>query len=296
MWKNFIFINLGFLIYIIIVFYYSKLNEIKKEWPKYRCNPTYMFLADDIQENFTYCVQTVQTNFIGNLLQPLEFVTSSLSGMMGGFVTEIDSMRGMINKMRNFTSVNTTNIYGIFINLIIQFQKITIGIKDTFQKLLGVLVTVVNIVRGLLMTFESGWNGPPGKTVRSVASFVCFHPDTKIKLKNGQIFQMKDIPLGAELEDNGKVISVMKIDNISNQPFYKIKDGVNGEFIYVTGSHFIYDKKQNKFVQVKNFAGSKIQYDIKSDWVSCLITTSKHISIGEQLFWDWEDDELTCNN
>ena len=296
MWKNFIFINLGFLIYIIIVFYYSKLNEIKKEWPKYRCNPTYMFLADDIQENFTYCVQTVQTNFIGNLLQPLEFVTSSLSGMMGGFVTEIESIRGMINKMRDFTSVNTTNIYGIFINLIIQFQKITIGIKDTFQKLLGVLVTVVNIVSGLLLTFQSGWNGPPGQTVRTVASFVCFHPDTKIKLKNGQIFQMKDIPLGAELEDNGKVISVMKIDNMSNQPFYKIKGGVNGEFIYVTGSHFIYDKKHNKFIEVKNFSGSKIQYDIKSDWFSCLITTSKHISIGEQLFWDWEDDELTCNN
>ena len=77
------------------------------------------------------------------------------------------------------------------------------------------------------------------------------------------------------------------------QPFYKIKGGVNGEFIYVTGSHFIYDKKQNKFIEVKNFSGSKIQYDIKSDWFSCLITTNRRIKIGKHIFWDWEDDELT---
>jgi hypothetical protein len=98
-WTNFIFINLGFIIYIIIVFYYSQVNDIKKNWPKYRCNPSYMFLADDIQENFTYCVQNIQTNFIGHLLQPLEYITSSISGLMSGFVTEINSVRGMIDKI-----------------------------------------------------------------------------------------------------------------------------------------------------------------------------------------------------
>ena len=33
---------------------------------------------------------------------------------------------------------------------IIQFQKITIGIKDSFGKLLGMLITILNIVNGLL--------------------------------------------------------------------------------------------------------------------------------------------------
>ena len=292
-WLNFLYVNLGFIIYVIIVFYYSKINEIKKNWPKYRCNPSYMFLADDIQENFTYCIQNVQTNFMGNLLQPLEFVTSSLSGMMGGFVTEMDSMRSMISKMRDFTGSSTTSIYGIFINLIIQFQKITIGIKDTFQKLVGILITIVNIVTGLMLTFESGWKGPPGQMVRTLGGLACFHPYTKIKLKNGNFVLMKDIPLGAELEDGGKVFSVMKLDNISKEPFYKIKGGIDGDYIYVTGSHFIYDKTQDIFVKAKDFIGSEIDYDIKSDWFSCLITSSQHIPIGEQLFWDWEDDILT---
>ena len=289
----FLFVNLGFLIYVILVFYYSQLNDIKKQWPKYRCNPTYMLLADDIQENFTYCVQTVQTNFIGHLLQPLEFTTSSLSGMMGGFMDEINSIRGMISKMRDFTSSSTKGIYSIFINLIIQFQKITIGIKDTFQKLLGILVTIVNIIRGLMLTTESGWAGPPGQMVRSLGGLACFHPETKIKLKDGSVYSMKNLPLGAELSDGGKVFSVMKIDNCSKHPFYKIKGGVDGNPIYVTGNHFVYDSNQKAFIKVKDFSEAVIENDVKSDWFSCLITSSQHIPIGEQLFWDWEDDELT---
>ena len=289
----FLFVNLGFLIYILLVFYYSQLNNIKKEWPKYRCNPTYMLLADDIQANFTYCVQTVQTNFIGHLLQPLETVSSSLTGMMGGFTDEINSIRGMISKMRNFTSSTTTGIYSIFINLIIEFQKITIGIKDTFQKLVGILITVVNIISGLMLTSESAWNGPPGKMVRTLGGLACFHPNTKIKLKNGSVCLMKNLALGAELSDGGKVFSVMKIDNINNEPFYKIKGGVNGRPIYVTVNHFVYDKEQKAFIKVKDFSEAEIENDVKSTWFSCLITSSQHIPIGEQLFWDWEDDELT---
>jgi hypothetical protein len=121
---------------------------------------------------------------------------------------------------------------------------------------------------------------------------VCFHPDTKIKLKNGEVYPMKDLPLGAELEDGGKIFAVLKIDNSKKDQLYKIKDGVNGEDIYVTGKHFIFDKKQNKFIYVEDYEGAEKQDKIASDWFSCLITTSRQIPIEGHIFWDWEDDEL----
>ncbi len=52
-WVNFLYVNIAFAIYIAGVFYYSQLAEIKANWPLYRCNPMYMLLADDIEENFT---------------------------------------------------------------------------------------------------------------------------------------------------------------------------------------------------------------------------------------------------
>jgi hypothetical protein len=75
-WVNFVYVNLAFALYIAGVFYYSQLAEIKAQWPLYRCNPIYMPLADDVQSNFVYCIQSMQTNFMGYLLEPLTFLTS----------------------------------------------------------------------------------------------------------------------------------------------------------------------------------------------------------------------------
>ena len=104
---------------------------------------------------------------------------------------------------------------------------------------------------------------------------------------------MKDLPLGAELEDGAKIFAVLKIDNSNKDPLYKIKGGVNGEDIYVTGKHFILDKKQDKFIYVENYEGAVKQDEVVNDWFSCLITTNRRIVIEDHIFWDWEDDELT---
>ena len=156
------------------------------------------------------------------------------------------------------------------------------------SQLLGGRSGVTNIISGLMLTFESGWNGPPGKMVRTLGG-LCFHPNTKIKLKNGSVYLMKNLPLGAELSDGGKVFSVMKIDNVNNEPFYKIKGGVNGRPIYVTGSHFVYDSNKKTFIKVKDFSEAELVNDVKSNWFSCLITSDHKIQIGDEMFWDWED-------
>ena len=47
-WIYFIYINLAFGLYMAGVFYFNQLEEIKANWPLYRCNPMYMPLADDV--------------------------------------------------------------------------------------------------------------------------------------------------------------------------------------------------------------------------------------------------------
>jgi hypothetical protein len=136
---------------------------------------------------------------------------------------------------------------------------------------------------------NSTWKGPPGQLVKAIGS--CFHPETKIKVKGGEIFAMKDLPLGVELEDGGKVFSVLKVDNPNKDPLYKINNDL--EPIYVTGEHFILDPTTNNFIQVKDYKDAELQTVVHSDWFSCLITTNRRIPIGKHIFWDWEDDELT---
>jgi hypothetical protein len=118
----------------------------------------------------------------------------------------------------------------------------------------------------------------------------CFHPNTLVALKNGEIKPMKELDLGDVLINGSIVESVMKINNKSDSiPFYVIKGaGVNNEDIYVTGTHFVYDKNSEKFIQIAEYAEAELT-NVKTDWFSCLITSDHKIPIGNEIFWDWDD-------
>jgi hypothetical protein len=247
-----------------------------------------MPLSDNIEQDFTYCVQNMQGNFMGYLLEPITFLTGSMNNVLGNFLTEINSVRAMFNKIRVFISSIIQSVFGVFLNLVIEFQRITISIKDLIGKTIGIMVTLLYVMDGSVKTMNSTWNGPPGQLVRALGK--CFLPDTKIKLQNGMIKAMKEIDLGDILENGSVVESTLKIDNKREKvPLYIIKNtGINGEDIYVTGSHLIYDKDQDKFIEVKNYSGANIS-NVETEWFSCLITSDHKISIGKEIFWDWED-------
>lgn len=286
-WINFLYVNIAFAIYIAGVFYFNQLAQIKANWPVYRCNPMYMFLADDIEENFTYCIQSMQTNFMGYLLAPLTYITGTLGSQLGGFMNDIQNIRAMFNKIRTFFSSIIQSVFGVFLNLVIEFQRITIGIKDLIGKTIGIMVSLMYVMDGSIKTMNSTWNGPPGQLVRALGK--CFHPNTKIKLKNGETKNMKDIDLGDILEDGSIVESVLKIDNKKNPiNFYSIPNGINGENILVTGSHLVFDKSSNEFIKVENYKIAR-PTNITHDWFSCLITDTHTIQINKETFWDWED-------
>jgi hypothetical protein len=293
-WFNFVFVNVLFVTYIAGVFYYGQIAEIKAQWPLYRCNPLYMPLAENIQQNFVYCIQSMQTNFMGYLLEPLTFLTSSIAYVMSDFMDAINMVRAMFSKIRGFIVSIIQTVFGVVLNLVIEFQKITISIKDLIGKTIGIMTTLMYIIDGSILTMQSAWNGPPGQMVQAIGK--CFYPHTTIKLLNGETKTMNNISLGDILENGAVVEAVMKIDNSKQKiPLYVInKAGVNDENIYVTGSHLVFDKKINKFIKVENYSNATIS-KVETDWFSCLITSNHNIQIGSQLFWDWEDHYIKLN-
>jgi len=247
-----------------------------------------MPLSDNVEKDFIYCIQNTQSNFMGYLLQPITYITSSLTGTLSSFTNEINMVRAMFNKIRTFSVSIIQSVFGVFLNLVIEFQRITIGIKDIMGKTIGIIVTLMYVIDGSVKTMNSAWNGPPGQMVRTLGK--CFHPNTKLKLKDGTIVEIKDIHLGAVLENGSIVESTMKIDNTKDKiPFYIIKgNGVDNEDIYVTGSHLVYNTKKKQYIRVENYEKAE-KCDIQTDWFSCLITNDHNIQIGNEIFWDWED-------
>jgi hypothetical protein len=288
-WVNFIYVNLGFIAQVLVMYYLTALIEIKKNWPEYRCNPIYMPLSDDIEADFTYCVQNTQINMMGYLLQPLTYLISSISSIGAEFNDNLNGVRNMFSGVRTFIGNIVENVFGVFSNIVIEFQVITIGIKDMVGKFIAILVTFMYMLEGSNLTMQSAWNGPQGQMVQAL----CFHPETQIELNNNKICTMKELKLGNLLKNNSKIHGIINIDNTDKkEPLYAILNEVNNTTIYVTGSHYIWDKYSNTFVKVKNYKDAVIENDKKTDWYSCLITSNNKITIGEHIFWDWEDDCL----
>ena len=287
-WLKFLYINVAFIAYVGAIYYFIALKDIKENWPLYRCNPMYMPLSENPQEDFTYCIQNMQSDYMGYLLQPITYITSALTASMGNFANELNMVRAMFHKIRTFFSSIVQNIFGVFLNLVIEFQRITIGIKDLIGKTIGIMTVLLYTLDGSIKTMNSTWNGPPGQLVRALGK--CFHPETLIRLKNGDIVYIKDLSLGDVLEDGSIVEATMKIDNKRDPVnFFTIPNaGIDNKHIYVTGSHLILDKKSGKFIPVYEYHLAETSTKT-CDWFSCLITSTHRIPIGKEIFWDWED-------
>jgi hypothetical protein len=286
-----LFVIIGFITITLTMFLFVSINEIKANWANYRCNPMYMPLSDNIEKDFVFCIQNMQTNYMGYLLQPLTYITSTLSTLADQFVGNIDAIRTVLSNVRTFATTILTGIFSVLMSIVVSYQKLIISIKDLAGKLIGSMVSLMYIMYGSMLTMKSTWNGPPGKMVRAL----CFHPETKIKLKNGDVRLMKDLDLGDVLENDVKILSIMKMNNLENQnKLYKFeKMGVDGDDIYVTGKHMVFSEEKQKFIYVDEDPRAIEQNEVSSGWFSCLITSNHHIPIGKLVFWDWEDDDIS---
>ena len=287
-----------FFIFLIIMFWsiiLSNITNIKKEWPEYRCSPLIIpfasYFGEDVQKNFVYCIQNMQSGFMGHLLKPLHYSLGLMTATSGSLIGSVNDIRKYIAKIRGLISSITKDIFGVFYGIMIEFERIIIKTKDMFERTIAILVVQLYPLSGTMMTGQSVWRGPPGEIMRAL----CFHPDTLVKLKDEKVKKMKEIELNDELYQGGSVIATMNISNITNngkqkESFYKISGGENNEPIYVTGDHLIYDTHNRKFIKIKNHIDSVVKPNLKSDKLSCLITSTNTISIGRRLFHDWEDN------
>ena len=270
------------------------IKNIKNNWPLYRCSPMVIPFANvfghDTGDNFTYCVQNIQSSYMGELLKPVFYGLSNMSSITKNITDSTQAARGEFNKIRTFVSSIITSIMGVFLNLLIVVQKIIIIFKDTVGKVLGIVTTALFFLSTLVQTTQSIVDGPPGQLVLAL----CFHPDTLVKKYNNKIIKMKHLKSGDKLSDGQIIHATMNINNLDKhdnyiEEMYTIPNGERNENIVVSGSHLIFNNESKKFIQVKNHKLAR-PYPINCKKLSCLITSNHIIPLGKNIFHDWEDN------
>ena len=290
--------------YIFIIFIILNLvnvigigiENINKNWPLYRCNPIIMpfvsLFGHDVNDNFTYCIQNTQSNFIDHLLIPTHYKAEQSANLHKQNLKSTNASRKMVSNIRSTTGGILNSIMRYFSSIIIEIQRITDTIKDLFAKQGAAVLTLLYILDGSIMTMESTWHGPPGQMVRAL----CFHPNTYIKTSKNKIVKMKDIKSGQKLKNGQTVVATMKIHNLDEkgnyiENLYSIPSGEKNKPILVTGSHLIFDNTINNFIHVKNSKNSVLT-NIKTTDLVCLVTSNHVIPLGTNIFHDWEDNQF----
>ena len=118
-------------------------------------------------------------------LEPIEYVLSMVGQLGEWILGRLNLIREFFNMFRKFLSTMVGDIYGMFVNVLIQVQGLVIKLKDTVMKLVGILMTFMYLIQGAMMTGQSINKGPIGSTLRQYAF-------TKILVtKNGTTVLMK---------------------------------------------------------------------------------------------------------
>jgi hypothetical protein len=270
------------------------MQRIKDNWPVYRCQPLIMPFASifghNTSKNFSFCIQNIQSSFMDDLLKPVSFNIGILGGITSDLTDSLNGVRGFMSLFRFNLADIFKNIFATLFNIMVEIQRTMVNIKDMIGKMMGIMMTTLYVLNGAMLTMTSAWNGPPGGLVRAL----CFHPETKINLQNGEILPMKDLPLNSILPNGSRVCAVMKISNLDEngkyvEEMYKVKNKFDSNNdILVSGSHLVYDVSIHQFVHVKDLSVAE-RADTNCDVLYCLITSDHTIQIGEWIFHDWED-------
>lgn len=145
------------------------IKNVQNNWALYKCNPLIIPMAGifghDPKETFNSCNQTSNLNLSQYLMAPLQNILGNLSSSGADIGTTIGNLINLGSSSNNGIVSFITNAYGISINLLAEFQRIIQGIRDTMNKVTGIIVTFLYIIEGVGILIPSALKSPPGQAI-----------------------------------------------------------------------------------------------------------------------------------
>jgi hypothetical protein len=170
-------LNAIFIIVVFIGLYIANIlaigkKNIEKNWPIYRCSPLVMPFANmfghDVMKNFTYCIQTMQTDFMGPLLAPSNYSNLVVSKSIEQTTKTNENTMGMFSFMRDTVLNNLITLYNVLGNMGITLQYMVQKLKSMMHKMSGVYKATYSTMQTSAIAAESTWNALPGQLLRAL--------------------------------------------------------------------------------------------------------------------------------
>ena len=182
----FTYVNIMFILQLSLMIILGNVKQIKDNWPVYRCNPLFMGLSDNISEDFTYCVQNMQTDYFAVLVRPMNEILGGLSNLGSTLGTNIENIGEFMSNLRDNLGNLFGNVFGMFSNITVVVEKLGFSLIDVLKRTIASLIAItygtltgidgVSSMANILVNISQG----------KIDYVVCFSPHTLLTLNNKQ--------------------------------------------------------------------------------------------------------------
>ena len=157
-------------IYLIaITYYYVKIHipQLRKSWPKNRCNPLYIPFASlvlknsnksankAIEDNFSGCIQNILESIAQDALAPIYYAKQLAQEGVDDAVNAVNSIRGFFNTVRNDITDTAKSISGRTLNVMIPPTHMAITTRDSLWRVKGVYTSGIYSMIASYLTMKS---------------------------------------------------------------------------------------------------------------------------------------------
>jgi len=170
-------LNSIFIIIVFIVLYVTNIlaigkKNIENNWAVYRCSPMVMPFANmfghDTMQNFAYCIQNMQTNFMAPMLAPSNYSNVlAVSGVSSALDGQTNSL-GLLSNVRGFLTNNFGSLFNVFGNITLLMTLLVQKMRDMMGKIVGTFYTMGYMMVGTADTAKSTWDALPGQLLRGL--------------------------------------------------------------------------------------------------------------------------------
>lgn len=262
-------------------------NDIKKNWQKYRCRPDVMMMAPiygfDAQENLEFCLKQGFDSRAKGAIAP--FYT-----IMGSFIGILTTMLGSINSVKMIFATIAGGATTIFSEFSQRFQALMYRIQMSVMRIKFLFSRVFAVVYSILFMGMGGMRAGLNFSNTFLFSFLdtfCFDPDTPIAIitnNKEKLIPIYQVKIGDLLASGDRVTATFKFW-ADGQPMVAFPDGT-----LVSTNHYI--QHDGKWIEAVEHPDAMLA----SDWnggierpLICLNTESHTFRIGKYVFRDYDE-------
>ena len=280
------------LIFIGALIGFSKVldvQKIKKDWPKYRCRPDVMFMADfyghDSSENIEFCLQNGFQERAKEALGP--FYT-----YLGKFVEILMTLLKSINSIRMIFATIIGSVTQVFSEFSTRIQALMYNIQSTAIRIRFLMGRVFATMYAVIFMGMSGIKATTNFGNTFLFKFLdtfCFDPDTKVNIQNRGEVCVKDVRIG-DIFASGETVTATFQFFADGQPMVSLPG--KSQSILVSTNHYLLHK--NTWIKSVDHPSAESYGDWSGGFDRPLIcfNTDKHtFSIYSYIFRDYDETE-----